>query len=734
MFAVAVLLCCVCVGGNGRRDRCGMTQGNTEGSRIRLPKNSYTVYRLRYSEAHELYLSSRVVFLGKIPNVWLIDKKSALLNSIYRLRTVTKAKNLLAEEITARNFEAIVHQNGEIKLLNEKDQNDTAGVVTKPSNKLKSSLLNLKLEKETLKKSSTPKTMVSAPEIVIDLDTQKQKLSMISGDIIGNKSTFSAPRKSIVIENAEFCKLFDPDEDCDANCGASFGDVNLQRIDKSMFTDDQSKIISNEVKNGIPQSKTDLFVKNLPETVTNQPHQSLDNFMNKSLSEKQEILRTEINDAMVALHGHKALQSHEMDESSSEDTYYSACERLDTNHSFENVELTVPQNDKIMRSVKFLATEPTRPKLKSSTYLLASSNKVFQLNEQNPTPAALNNDIAKKEGDHSPETPFYIDDRIADTYKKLKSNSLASKYASTMETKVAERKKKLSMILQRFEEGEIIKIEKMLVMSYIRDKVGFDEHSGTKNAGKWKEYIVVVRATSDVDYPAIIQFYKTNKIFKKDALFSWKTALLEENLHAEVLKTELDVINSEINDLQDETLSFLGEENNIETTLPGAGNKRSSKNIKSKKSILSKLNSKADKKREKLHKLKNSHNTNTIYNDKKKFLKDNSPGMSSISTIVMSKYDTEVCFANLLDKSIQINKVKDSKVVSYIMLAHSTTSAMTWISFLQQLLDPKEDTLNKSLIINIPALDLSFDILGERSLLKLLRIFNCNVLSKRLQI
>ncbi|TID20389.1 hypothetical protein CANINC_003634 [Pichia inconspicua] len=686
---------------------------------MRLPRESYTVYRLRYGNAEELFLTSRVVFLGKIPNVWLMDKKSVLLNNIYRLRAITEAKNLLAEKITTENFESLVHKDDEI-LRVAGTPNDNTEITytleeikkTKHKPKITSFLLNLKHREKVTKSKPSNDSKLSIPAIVLDSSTE-QKLKCISDDTLGRTTYFSTPRESIELENTEFCKLFVPDEnynhvvddDNDSDVVAKTQDfisaVHLKH----------SKISEGQMKDECLPSRTDLYVKNLSNDIANHSDYSPDDFSNKTLSEKQEILRIEINNAMIALHQQNHIDSQEMQESSSssssssDDTFYTAHEQIDPRITFDDSDIdfnaTATEND------NFSGIQNLKPS-NSSTYLLGSSNQKCQLNEQNPIPATLEDHTVYKEDRCTIESPFYIDDKSAETYRILKSNSLATKFASTMETRIAERKKRLSLILKRFEKGEIIKIEKMLVMSYSRDKVGLDSHSGTKKEEKWREYIVVVRATGDIEYPAMIQLYKTNRIVKRDAFFHLKDRLFEDSTDNKNSRSYVD--NADADHFHS---SSGGEDVEDNTTITDTNNHTS----KSMKSVFTKLKPKKDGKKESSSKQKKS---NDKTNDKtEEILKGRTVGKLAVSTIVISKFDTEISFANLLDKSIQINKTKGSRVFSYIFLAHSTTSAMTWISFLQQLLDPRDTGAinNNSLMINIPVLNVSLDIIGEKALL-----------------
>ncbi|ODQ78791.1 hypothetical protein BABINDRAFT_21767, partial [Babjeviella inositovora NRRL Y-12698] len=74
-----------------------------------------------------------------------------------------------------------------------------------------------------------------------------------------------------------------------------------------------------------------------------------------------------------------------------------------------------------------------------------------------------------------------------------------------------------------YETGEILGVEKMLVMVKYTAQQSFlapftdAEPYDTRVTERWKEYLLVVRSSGDMDQPLLVQFYKNRGILQKDA-------------------------------------------------------------------------------------------------------------------------------------------------------------------------------------------------------------------------
>lgn len=103
----------------------------------------------------------------------------------------------------------------------------------------------------------------------------------------------------------------------------------------------------------------------------------------------------------------------------------------------------------------------------------------------------------------------------------------------------------LSKILGKYQVGELVKVEKILIQvkiaSNIRGREVTDANSqGFRILERWKEYFVAVRSTGDYEMPLVIQFY-TNRTIKKNDKRVTKGDLKDIRFRRKTLDFGLDI-------------------------------------------------------------------------------------------------------------------------------------------------------------------------------------------------
>lgn len=702
-----------------------MSKRDSTSHQIQIPKNSYTAFRLRYCSALELYNTSTVVFLGNFPPAWILDKKSVLLAKIYRLDNVKSHEIKNIERKTLDRFEDAVPTK-----LSKGTHGLTPNIVSDHlsiKERITSKILN-KITTDNEKSASglseervhdfLQKTAETDYPNLLNFKCPRAngKLTLKNNDSFSEKnestSTFDIPRQHFQKENIKFHHRFNSAM-YSSGSGSGPDSGSDQDSDPDSFNDNHKSNSETNIPTNI----------NLRSTST-----QLDEFLKKPVIERQQILRNEINNVMLSLQ--KTVDSEiSMNKSDNESyaSYTTASEiPLDTVNTSNDTGLEPTKYKKVVAFSSI--QERAYPKS------LSNESHVFPektLKKQAPIPFFESQPIyalLSDEGDLKPnldysfdKSYFIIDDDENDKYNYLKTKTLGAKLGLSEKQETKSRKKKVEKILQHFQTGEIIKMEKMLVTVSLTDNITLNSESkkSARILERWKEYIAVVRATDDTDYPAIIQFYKTNKIFKRDDTLNVKNEIYkgaverertrDANMNGFEFENTKEVVIQNLNEGDDD------DDNNATLSIDDSHNltlQRTITNVLGKekpiKNTLKKTKSCLDE----------NKNFKTSSKEMAENLYKSSKGEGCHFSLVLSRLDTHISFANLLDKSIRISKEKKSCKIEYTLLAHSTTSAIIWLSFLRQLLIPK--SLNQckqaTMLITIPDLNISFTILGAKSL------------------
>ncbi|GMM31805.1 Spo71 protein [Martiniozyma asiatica (nom. inval.)] len=211
----------------------------------------------------------------------------------------------------------------------------------------------------------------------------------------------------------------------------------------------------------------------------------------------------------------------------------------------------------------------------------------------------------------------------------------------------------LSALFDKFKKGDIIKLDKMLVKVSAESKfINRQIEARDRFREDWREYLVVCRSTGNDDYPAILQFYKTNRVLKRE-----NSSM--ENLDLIVDEEKL------YDDIDDD------------------------------------------------HHHHNLESLNAIQVKRKKIKKRH--GRSWYFKLIISKKDTSATFSNLLDKGIQIKKEHKNLFVKYTLLTDSFNSSICWLNLIRQLCQSKKSN-HDTLFVRVPSIDISFTLTGIQSL------------------
>lgn len=798
---------------------------------IRIPRNSFTAFRLKYCDALELYNTSTVISIGNIPNAWILDKKSILLAKLNRLDSINSPRSQHPEHNTLSHFENAIRFSEPTQpqrtsfpnTASESNDGGNDGDTAKPNAKsnannaenniryahpslkdrmisklLHSSLhapnLHLKsnenLEKDLLTNLKLNQLYNKTPlkiSFLLNIPKHKPQNQVIQSSETNNNrdddsdedqndslsplqtptdiASFNIPRESIQRKNSEFHMLLGEKlSSTDSDIGSLTSEKNPSSLDSSIDGRNMKQdatLLSTEKTNHHSKHLRSLLPKSDPARMP----ESLQTFFKKPDDEKQEILKEEIDSAMLSLqksYNSGINEKSSSDESDTESYVTAEEEPVDSSESRDELNdlpaQTVPES-KERKSVSFQT--PASVKMNNATSMYTLQSKRLALDKQTPFPYINSYKGYNDEEDEKSDVKSYvhsvneaytdIDDDIAESYNILKTKTIGAKLGLSGEINKLEHKRKMRKLLQHFQAGEIIKMEKMLVMvsTIEKFKLNSDSKKTTRILERWREYITVVRATNDEDYPAIIQFFKSNQIFKTDDLKRLKKEVYEEELEKERMEDEEEQeekgssISSDEDDEDDDSEEVEGDDdfdsndtvstNNVHTidqelddfdeenrtvvdsttrnstlrsTISKLKNAKKSHNVKKKKP--KKLNKKITHK--KPEKEENFSNRKLGHRSKNK---------NCHFSLVISRHDVNVNFANLLDKSIRITKEKKHSTIIYTLLTHSTSSAIVWFSFLRELLNSKlACNAAKAMLISIPSLNISFTITGVKTFYK----------------
>lgn len=766
---------------------------------IEIPRDSYTAFRVKYCDALELYNTSTVISLGSIPHYWLLDKKSVLLAKIYRFRRLNSdsKQNVTNPEHSAlHQFENAVNKMSQESMPDTLHDNIkdfifkglTKNHLSNGENEHVADSFGDSIDKfieSNIHLLSHELSESKLKSFILHLKSEKEK---------NNNSIYTSdnqPNESNETSNSKFCEIVNEF----ANSESNTTDENEEDDDFKIqpYLSEDKKMIDHKKSNARHQQFND--------SKKNKTDAQLNKFYQTTNDEKQKIIDKEINEAMILLQKNRSKKKNIEVTKSSETLIKNSdsCE-TDTSSFVTASDISdddlINANDKtaeippatecfptrvsfkttLNTGKKVTFTEPQKMVPASSIYTLKSTR--LPLDKQSPMPFEHNNRKLNNENDKNDhENPTEntnnnnyddnknnktnnenshndiklqgildhnineaytdIDDEVMQTYNLLKTKTLGARLGVSHEINRFERRRQYKKLFQKFQTGDIIKMEKMLVLvtKIEKFKLNKDAKKSSRIVERWREYIIVVRATNNVEYPAVIQFFRTNKVFRKED----ESNLLEE-VNRNILETkypnsaEDDTLTTDLNsqapgdffdasdsendgDISEENKDYESDDDN-ETSFEEDA--KIGHSHKSKKSFLKRKKEKIKRfsfgQKNKMMDVTHS----TIKKEKFLHIHDNASDRHYQFSLVLSIHDTSISFANFLDKSIRISRDKKNSTVNYTLLPHSTSSAIVWYSFLRQLLSPKTLGKNKTnaFLISIPAINISFTFMGINSLYK----------------
>ncbi|GMF45873.1 unnamed protein product [[Candida] boidinii] len=79
---------------NKYNDNDTINNSNDSYDEFIIPKNSFTSFRLKYSDPKQIYMNSLSISIGPIPHIWILDKKKdSLRNLIFKLKSSNDFKS-----------------------------------------------------------------------------------------------------------------------------------------------------------------------------------------------------------------------------------------------------------------------------------------------------------------------------------------------------------------------------------------------------------------------------------------------------------------------------------------------------------------------------------------------------------------------------------------------------------------------------------------------------------------
>lgn len=461
---------------------------------IPIPKSSFTAFRLLYGDAQEISYVSKVVLLGSIPKLWYREQNSSILRSITKASyskvhkaargvgnrvnsTYRFGANELYKDRNMKKFLFLTHQFG----VNDFDDTDSGNdsedfnlnyneddddylfwgvndVVKKDDTDPAQS--DMGRTPTAPRQTGTDVTQFGAEDENTKKDTFKVP-SIPSKSFPNNTQEVSNPSKS----NLPLIKIGDESQPS----------VLSQQITEFPDSNAQSSVESSvqsfysAVENIATNSSSKVNV-NLPEL----------NFpTSNNSSSSTDTIKPETPESFSQPNGNLT------DTRSKDSSLYS-------NMSPQESVLSAPSNPK----VRFQKTSTGEIKRRS-----ASAQFLKPEPEENPLILPL-------------------DPRHERALNKIKAVASRTKRHVRGDIHNINQRRIFQKLLRSYKIGEIIKMEKMLVLvkqavnSNVAVFTSFTEVEpcDTRILERWKEYIVVIRSTGEYDEPVLIQFYTRREI------------------------------------------------------------------------------------------------------------------------------------------------------------------------------------------------------------------------------
>lgn len=646
---------------------------------VSLPANSFTAFRLKYAKAHQIDRLSSCVRIGPVPRAWTLDKKSVLLSRFYRLKRTDSAPVDSEAMLASVSMEQSVL--GPERRVSESSRRSEAG-----SEKSKRPLRD-KLRSFSVRRSRRANRVAPAEYEGRSPENIQRKVSHGNGATDAQSFEIAqqveAPtilpafheRTSILARQRDESNLKilhmlhehheREDEQDDDNEGLSDG-LHTPTIPPpsaaTLTTKPESDITiqSKDVQRNDPLSEREKQRGEKQDDELNVP------LLNEKieLAAKQRLKKSSPLDPAISAafnFSNEVTSNEPIDQqndsqstSDSVDSFVTASESLDEVEELQDkAPLPLPNNshkEKYRKTVEFTAINMKRTPGTKGSYLYTFESKKLLLRKINQEPCknfdkefelSSKNEAEKLKHQAQDE---YCEEEDHEYDRIIKMKRTNSKYGK---------------LFHDYTPGEIVKIDKVLVMvtTTYKNHMGVmetDEGNDTGTMDKWREYLIVARFTGNIDFPVILQFYKMNRVLEKD-------------------ESEIEVDN-----LLGEIEDRLEQDDFVHSTYHD----------------LKKINDKQlRRKKHKKHR-----------------------GRACHFKIVLSKEDTKVRFFNLLDRALKVSKEHRKIIVNYILLFHSSLTSITWMNLLKSFTGDTRRLERETIFIKVPLLDVSFNICNMNKL------------------
>lgn len=596
-----------------------------------VPADSFTAFRLKYSTAREMERDSSVVRLGPIPKAWLIDKKSMLLAKLYQLDNAPNSLNAASWVLGTFNkeFSDTVMDPATSTPVEEKQETGKSKISS-----------NIKEKGNTIKRKLhlKPSASESPKEHLEQLDEiDFHSLNKYLPDSTPNDNDSILPNfhrsasqllKQKDIEDMRLMyNIYDhseSDEDEEEDDGEEFAGYNIPEPSVGHIPQTATTLTSDEdfdvtLKSNSPLAKHKDRLSTIKRKVYT-----------------PELLNRDIERAKKKLMERKISNDDDQSFSDSADSFVTANESLESLVKQQPVVDFVDVNPR-EKIVEFTSVNMKKSLSTRGSYLYTFESKKLPLRKVEQIPCK----------DFNKEFKLSMAREIEKTFDE---SSEDDDYSFIEKTNMKRSKSKFGKVFKDYHAGEIIKLNKVLVLVTAKPKIQeglIEDETEEKVLDKWREYLIVARFTGNVNYPVLLQFYKTNKILKMD-----ESQIAEKDFSLDVEhKLEQDESDSDFDDLEE-------------------------------------------------------------LNDKQKSTKKHKKnrGQSCHFKIVVSKEDTKIEFFNLLDRALKLTKEHKRIFVNYLLVFHSSSTSVTWINFLKALMGNARKEERETAFIKVPSLDMSFTI------------------------
>lgn len=590
-----------------------------------VPLDSFTAFRLKYCTPEEMERSSTVVRLGPVPNAWLLDKKSMLLAKLYRLDNASyepSAGSMLQETFETSKEAPIEKEQMVLGLGNSSVTHTNRSKHMKTGNTIRRKL-GFGPAKSREKSLNEEASLTSLKAVETE-----------TGDVVSALPNFHRSGSQILKQKtAEELKilhtLYEPSDTEEVPLEREITDpymaLNNSQTATTITTNEDSEIT---LKSNSPLSKHNQRLETI----------------------KRKMYQPEDLNNDIELAKQKLAQSHIMEHS--ESMSKSVDSFVTANESFESIEskhvvIPEPVPVKSKKMVEFKSVNMRRAMSSRGSYIYTFESKKLPLRRVDQVPCK---DFEKE----------YEASMVKEMEKSLEGSSSEEEDDAFSTMPIKRRSKpRYAKFLREYKPGEIIKMNKALVLVTARNKIRerlIENTSSETILDRWREYLIVARYTGNEDFPVLLQFYKTNKVIKND-----ESQVAEKDFALELeSRLEQDQLDSAFNDLKEM-------------------NDRQKNRRKHKK-----------------HRARACH-----------------------FKIPISKADTKVGFSDLLDRALRLTKDHKRLYVSYIILFHSSLTSVTWLNLLQVFTEEQRKEDRETAFIVVPSLDISFTI---RHLSKLCKI------------